>query len=108
LPYTIGDYLANEIISPKIDTNAPEFDEAEKDVVDRLEKLYNIKGKEPVDHFHKKLGHIMWDYVGMSRKRNRAEKGIAEMKAFKKNSGPMFVFQAKCTTLTPNWKKQAV
>ncbi|MGC9352250.1 MAG: fumarate reductase/succinate dehydrogenase flavoprotein subunit, partial [Mariniphaga sp.] len=67
LPYTIGDYLADEIQTPKADTSAPEFEEAEKAVTARIEKLYNIKGSKPVDYFHKKLGHVMWDYVGMSR-----------------------------------------
>ena len=84
LPYTIGDYLANEIMVPKIDTKAPEFDEAEKAVVGRLEKLFNIKGKEPVDYFHKKLGHIMWDYVGMSRNAEGLKKAIEMMKDLKK------------------------
>jgi succinate dehydrogenase / fumarate reductase flavoprotein subunit len=84
LPYTIGDYLANEIMVPKIDVNAPEFVEAEKAVKDRLEKLFNIKGTEPVDHFHKKLGHIMWDYVGMSRNAEGLKKAIEMMKELKK------------------------
>ncbi len=76
LPYTIGDYLADEIMTPKIDTNAPEFEKAEKGVTDRLEKLYNVKGKQPVDYFHKKLGHIMWDHVGMSRNAEGLKKAI--------------------------------
>jgi len=84
LPYTIGDYLANEIMTPKIDTKAPEFDEAEKAVTGRLQQLFNIKGKEPVDHFHKKLGHIMWDYVGMSRNEAGLKKAIEMMKELKK------------------------
>jgi len=84
LPYTIGDYLANEIMVPKIDTKAPEFDEAEKAAVGRLEQLFNIKGKEPVDHFHKKLGHIMWEYVGMSRNEAGLKKAIEMMKELKK------------------------
>jgi len=84
LPYTIGDYLANEIMVPKIDTKSPEFDQAEKAVVGRLEKLFNIKGKEPVDHFHKKLGHIMWEYVGMSRNEAGLKKAIEMMKELKK------------------------
>jgi succinate dehydrogenase / fumarate reductase flavoprotein subunit len=84
LPYTIGDYLAGEIMVPKIDTNLPEFIEAEKEVVDKLEKLFNIKGKTPVDHFHKKLGQIMWDNVGMARNATgltRAIKEIQELRA---------------------------
>ncbi|MDR0982686.1 MAG: fumarate reductase/succinate dehydrogenase flavoprotein subunit [Culturomica sp.] len=83
LPYTIGDYLAKEIATPKINTNLPEFDEAEKQVDERLHKLYNIKGTKSPDHFHKELGHIMWNYVGMARDAEglqKAEKLIAELK----------------------------
>lgn len=83
LPYTIGDYLADEIQTPKIDTNAPEFQEAEKKIKDRIDTLMNIKGSKPADYFHKKLGHIMWDYIGMSRNEEglkKAIKMIAELK----------------------------
>jgi len=79
LPYTIGDYLAGEIMLPKIDTNRPEFIEAEKSATAKLEKLFNIKGKTPVDHFHKKLGHIMWEYVGMARNAEGLTKAIQEI-----------------------------
>jgi succinate dehydrogenase / fumarate reductase flavoprotein subunit len=84
LPYTIGDYLGDEIQTPKIDTNAPEFDEATKNVQDRLNKLLSVKGTKPVDYFHKKLGLVMWDKVGMSRNEKglkEAIKQIAEIKA---------------------------
>lgn len=67
LPYTIGDYLANDILNPKTDTKAVEFEAAEKAVEQRIQKLFNIKGTKPVDYFYKKLGQVMWDYVGMSR-----------------------------------------
>jgi len=76
LPYTIGDYLAGEILTPKVDTNAPEFEATEKAVKERIEKLYNIKGTKSVDYFHKELGHIMWDYVGMSRNEEGLKKAI--------------------------------
>jgi succinate dehydrogenase / fumarate reductase flavoprotein subunit len=76
LPYTIGDYLANEILVSKTDTDAPEFAEAEKAVNDRIDRLFNIKGTKPVDYFHKKLGMIMWDYVGMSRNEEGLKKAI--------------------------------
>ena len=80
LPYTIGDYLADEIMTPKIDVNASEFDEAEKAVTGRLEKLYNIKGSKPVDYFHKKMGQIMWDHVGMSRNAEGLNEAIKMIK----------------------------
>ncbi len=80
LPYTIGDYLANEIMVPKINTNAPEFEVAEKEITARIDKLFSIKGSKPVDYFYKKLGLIMWDYVGMSRDAEGLKKAIALIK----------------------------
>ena len=74
LPYTIGDYLAPDIKMGKIDTNTPEFDAAEKNVLDQISRLMNNGGSKPADYFHKKLGKIMWDKVGMSRN----EKGLKE------------------------------
>jgi succinate dehydrogenase / fumarate reductase, flavoprotein subunit len=79
LPYTIGDYLAGEIMVPKIDTNLPEFIEAEKAALAKLEILFNIKGKTPVDHFHKKLGQILWDQVGMARNADGLKRAIKEI-----------------------------
>jgi succinate dehydrogenase / fumarate reductase flavoprotein subunit len=80
LPYTIGDYLANEIMVPKINTNAPEFEVAEKEVTSRIDKLFSIQGTKPVDYYYKKLGQIMWDYVGMSRDAEGLKKAIALIK----------------------------
>ena len=74
LPYTIGDYLASDIKMGKIPTDSPEFDTAEKNVVDQISRLMNNGGSKPADYFHKKLGKIMWDKVGMSRN----EKGLKE------------------------------
>ena len=79
LPYTIGDYLSHEIQTPKIDTNRPEFAEAEKGVKEKIAKLLSINGKESVDDIHKKLGHIMWENVGMARTKESLEKAIAEI-----------------------------
>jgi succinate dehydrogenase / fumarate reductase flavoprotein subunit len=80
LPYTIGDFLAGKIQVKMTDTSHPAFEEAEKAVKDKIAKLFAIKGKEPVDHFQKKLGHIMWDYVGMARNEKGLEKAIMEIK----------------------------
>ncbi len=84
IPYTIGDYLANEIQIPKTDINSKEFVEAEKEISDKIAKLYNIKGDKSPDYFHKKLGHIMWEYVGMSRNETGLKKAIEMMKELKK------------------------
>lgn len=67
LPYTIGNYLADEIRTGAIPTDSPEFEEAEKEVKERLDKFINIKGTRSVDSFHKRLGKVMWDKVGMAR-----------------------------------------
>ncbi len=74
LPYTIGDYLAPDIKMGKIPTDSPAFEAAEKNVVDQINRLMNNGGSKPADYFHKKLGKIMWDKVGMSRN----EKGLKE------------------------------
>ncbi len=74
IPYTIGNYLADDIKTPAISTKHPAFDEVEKEVAERIQKLMNIKGTKSVDHFHKMLGKIMWDKCGMSRN----EKGLTE------------------------------
>ena len=67
LPYTIADYLADEIRTGKISTELPQFIQAEADVKAGIDRLMNIKGTKSVDHFHKRLGKIIWDKVGMSR-----------------------------------------
>ena len=74
LPYTIQNYLADEIRTPRMSTDLPEFKEAEEGVRERLTRLMEVKGNQPVDKFHKELGRVMWDYVGMSRN----EKGLKE------------------------------
>ncbi|MCD7969380.1 MAG: fumarate reductase/succinate dehydrogenase flavoprotein subunit [Alistipes sp.] len=84
LPYTIGDYLAKEIQSPKVDVERPEFAEAEKAVKAKIEKLLSINGSQSVDDIHKKLGNIMWDNVGMARSKESLEKAIEEIQALRK------------------------
>jgi succinate dehydrogenase / fumarate reductase flavoprotein subunit len=81
LPYTIGDYLAGKIQEKKVDANDPAFDAAEQKVKDKIAALLNIKGAQPVDYFHKKLGKIMWDEVGMARNEAGLQKAIEEIKA---------------------------
>ena len=84
LPYTIGDYLASKFKEPKTDVNTPEFDEAEKAIQERIDKLFAIKGKKSPDSIHKELGHIMWEYVGMARNEAGLKKAIELIKALKK------------------------
>ena len=84
LPYTIGDYLSHKIQAKKVDTKTKAFDEAEKAVKDKIAKLFAIKGKQSVDDIHKKLGHIMWENVGMARTKESLNKAIEEIQALRK------------------------
>ncbi|MFA7116195.1 MAG: fumarate reductase/succinate dehydrogenase flavoprotein subunit [Bacteroidales bacterium] len=83
LPYTIGDYLSHKFTDPFTDINAPEFVEAEKNVKNRIHKLFAIKGKETVDYYHKKLGDIMWEKVGMARDEKGLKEGISQIAELK-------------------------
>ena len=83
LPYTIGDYLAPEIKTGPISTDLPEFVEAEKKVKDQIEKFINKKGTHSVDYFHKKLGKIMWNKVGMARNAKGLSEAIEEIAALR-------------------------
>jgi succinate dehydrogenase / fumarate reductase flavoprotein subunit len=80
LPYTIGDYLSNDIRTGPISTDTPEFKESEEKVKDLLKKLVENKGKHSVDYYHKKLGNIMWDKCGMSRNETGLNEAISEIK----------------------------
>lgn len=79
LPYTIGDYLADDIRTGEISTTLPEFDEAEKRSMERIEKLVSNNGTKPVDYFHKKLGKIIWNECGMSRNKEDLLRAIDEV-----------------------------
>src|SRR5690554_2125171 len=83
LPYTIGDYLADDIRTGPISTDHPAFSEAEKEVVDRLEHFINNKGTKSVDTFHRKLGLIMWNKCGMARNKEGLTSAIEEIKALR-------------------------
>ena len=84
IPYTIGNYLADEIYSKGVDTNHPAFEEAEKEVLARIEKLMSIRGTQTVESFHKRLGKIIWDKCGMARNAEGLKQAIAEVQALKK------------------------
>ncbi|MCX6271289.1 MAG: fumarate reductase/succinate dehydrogenase flavoprotein subunit [Bacteroidetes bacterium] len=83
VPFTIQNYLSDEIKTPRMKTDLPEFVAAEKQVKEREEKLMNVKGKNSVDHFHKLLGKIMWEYVGMGRNEAGLKKAIVEIRALR-------------------------
>jgi succinate dehydrogenase / fumarate reductase flavoprotein subunit len=83
LPYTIGDYLSNDIRTGSIDTNLPEFEKAEAAVKAQLEAFVSNKGTHTVDYYHRKLGKIMWDKCGMSRNAKGLKEAITEIKALR-------------------------
>lgn len=84
LPYTIQNYLADQIQIPRFSVDLPEFVEAEKAIHDKMVKLKAINGKHSVDSIHKKLGHIMWDFVGMARTKESLEKALKGIQEVKK------------------------
>ena len=85
LPYTIGDYLSNDIRTGSIDTNLPEFEKAEAAVKAQLEAFVSNKGTHTVDYYHRKLGKIMWDKCGMSRNAKGLKEAITEIKALRED-----------------------
>ena len=84
LPYTIQNYLADQITVPRFSTDLPEFEAAEKHVRQRIDRLFGIGGKRSVDSIHKELGHIMWEYVGMGRTKEGLIKGLGLLKELRK------------------------
>ena len=97
LPYTIGDYLSNEISTGPIPNDSNEFLESERKVKEQIEFLINNNGKYPVDYFHKKLGKIMWEKCGMARNKNQLLEAIDEISALRK----LFLERSQST-----WKKR--
>jgi succinate dehydrogenase / fumarate reductase flavoprotein subunit len=84
IPYTIGNYLADDINLPSISTDHPAFLQAEKEVAERIDRLMTIQGKQTVESFHKRLGKIMWDKCGMARNEAGLRQAIVEIQALKK------------------------
>ena len=84
IPYTLGNYLADEIYNKAIPTTHPAFDEAEKIVKDRIQTLLSIQGDETVDSLHRRLGKIMWDKCGMARNAQGLQEAIREIRLLRK------------------------
>ena len=84
LPYTIQNYLADQSIWPRLSTDLPEFEEAEKGVQSEIDRIMGIQGKRSVDSIHKELGHIMWEHVGMGRTKEGLEEGLKMLKKLRK------------------------
>ncbi|MBK9530652.1 MAG: fumarate reductase/succinate dehydrogenase flavoprotein subunit [Chitinophagaceae bacterium] len=84
IPYTLGNYLADDIRTASIPTTHPAFEETEKAVNDRINKLMQVKGSQTVESLHKRLGKIMWDKCGMARNAKGLQEAIVEIQALKK------------------------
>jgi succinate dehydrogenase / fumarate reductase flavoprotein subunit len=85
LPYTIGDYLAEDIRTGQISTQTKEFEDAEKSVKEKIEFLIQNKGTKSVDYFHKKLGKIIWNKCGMSRNEKGLKEAIKEIQSLRED-----------------------
>lgn len=105
LPYTIQNYLADQIQVPRMSTDLPEFAEAEKNVNDRIKRLMNIKGKRSVDSIHKELGHIMWENVGMARTKESLENAMNKIKALRQEFRTNLFIPGKADDLNTELEK---
>lgn len=105
IPYTIGDYLAEDIRTGAIPTQSPEFDAAEKEVQERIQKLMNNKGSKTVDSFHKRLGKIMWNECGMERREEGLKQAIADIQALREEFWNEVRVPGKADNVNPELEK---
>ncbi len=105
LPYTIGHYLSNDIRTGPISTDSPEFEDAENSVKEKISFFINNKGTHTVDHFHKKLGKVMWDKVGMARSKQGLTEAIAEIKEIREDFWKNVMVSGKGDELNPELEK---
>ncbi len=105
LPYTIGDYLSNDILTGKIPTDTPEFDEAENQVKEHIQKLMSGSGTHSVDYYHKKLGKIMWNKCGMSRNEKELKEAIEEITALREDFWKNVKVPGTSDTMNPELEK---
>ena len=105
LPYTIQNYLADQIGVARMSTDRPEFDAAEKAVQDKIDRLMKIQGKRSVDSIHKELGLIMWDFVGMGRTAESLKKAVEKINALKKEFWSNVYIPGKADSLNNELEK---
>jgi succinate dehydrogenase / fumarate reductase flavoprotein subunit len=105
IPYTIGNYLADEIAVKPISTTHEAFEQTEKGVADRINTLMNIKGKQTVESFHKRLGKIMWEKCGMARNAKGLQEAITEIQALKKEFWSDVKIPGSITEMNPELDK---
>ena len=105
LPYTIQNYLADQIRVPRMSTDLPEFAEAEKAMEDKIKKLMSIKGNRSVDSLHKELGLVMWDFVGMGRTKESLETAMKRIKEIKKEFWSNVRIPGEADSMNPELEK---
>jgi succinate dehydrogenase / fumarate reductase, flavoprotein subunit len=105
LPYTIQNYLAGELRTPRMSTDIQQFTDTEKKVKDRITRLMSIKGKHSVDSFHKRLGHIMWENVGMGRTKQSLLTAIDQIKVVHEDFWKDVLIPGTDTELNPELEK---
>lgn len=105
LPYTIGDYLSDDIRTGKIATDSSEFEAAEKSVKDKIDFFVNNKGSHSVDYYHKKLGKIMWEKCGMSRNTKGLTEAMAEIKALREDFWKNVMVPGDANEMNPELEK---
>jgi succinate dehydrogenase / fumarate reductase, flavoprotein subunit len=105
VPYTIGNYLADEIATKPIPLSHEAFEQTEKAVADRINTLMNIKGKQTVESFHKRLGKIMWEKCGMARNAQGLQEAIVEIQALKKEFWSDVRIPGSITEMNPELDK---
>jgi succinate dehydrogenase / fumarate reductase flavoprotein subunit len=105
LPYTIGDYLSGDIRTGEISTETPEFDEAEAAVKARIDGFMNTKGTKSVDYFHKQLGLVMWNKVGMARNEQGLKEAINEIRSIREEFRKNVLIPGSANEMNPELEK---
>jgi succinate dehydrogenase / fumarate reductase flavoprotein subunit len=105
LPYTIGEYLSKDIRTGKIPTDGPEFEQAEKEIKEKIHFFMTNKGSKSVDHFHKILGKIMWDKVGMARNIQGLNEAISEIRELRANFYKEVMVPGSSDNMNPELEK---
>ncbi|MDD2288524.1 MAG: fumarate reductase/succinate dehydrogenase flavoprotein subunit, partial [Bacteroidales bacterium] len=105
LPYTIQNYLSDQIHTPRLDVNTEEFDNVEKEVREKMEKILSIQGSKTVDTLQRELGHIMWEYVGMGRNKEGLEKALPMIKELEKEFWSNVRVTGDLSTMNPELSK---
>jgi len=105
LPYTIQNYLADDILTPRMSTDLPEFKEAEDEVHSRIGRIMNIKGKESVDSFHRRFGLKLWDTVGMERNKEGLSESVKDFKQMHEDFWKSIRVTGEANDLNPELEK---